>query len=295
MSFERIGILSIGEMGYHWARVLGAHGVKVVTVAEGRSAATRERARNIGVELARSMEDLVSQVDLIVSIVVPSAAKAVANEVALALTKVGRTGSLYMDANAISPMTAELLDGAIGETRAHYIDGCIIGGAAKLDQGTMVYVSGPESARLNELNQLGLQVKVLGASATQASAFKVIHAGLSKGLAGLFTELLVGASALGLLDETLEDYNQNYPGLLQKISNSIGSLPVHAKRRSEEMIELGETFAYYGLTPIVVPAIEKILSSIADLDIAAAGMRRQPLVDAIKLFSEKGLLRTESD
>jgi 3-hydroxyisobutyrate dehydrogenase-like beta-hydroxyacid dehydrogenase len=295
MSFERIGILSIGEMGYHWARVLGAHGVKVVTVAEGRSAATRERARSIGVELARSMEDLVSQVDLIVSIVVPSAAKAVANEVALALTKVGRTGFLYMDANAISPMTAERLDGAIGEARAHYIDGCIIGGAAKLDQGTMVYVSGPESARLNELNQLGLQVKVLGASATQASAFKVIHAGLSKGLAGLFTELLVGASALGLLDETLEDYNQNYPGLLQKISNSIGSLPVHAKRRSEEMIELGETFAYYGLTPIVVPAIEKILSSIADLDIAAAGMRRQPLVDAIKLFSEKGLLRTESE
>jgi 3-hydroxyisobutyrate dehydrogenase-like beta-hydroxyacid dehydrogenase len=294
MSFKSIGILSIGEMGYHWARVLGAHGVKVVTCADGRSAATRERARSIGVELARSMEDLVSQVDLIVSIVVPSAAKAVANEVALALTKVGRTGSLYMDANAISPMTAELLDRAIREAQAHYIDGCIIGGAAKLDQGTLVYVSGPESARLNELNQLGLQVKVLGAGATQASAFKVIHAGLSKGLAGLFTELLVGASALGLLKETLEDYNQNYPGLLQKISNSIGSLPVHAKRRSEEMIELRETFAYNGMAPIVVPAVEKILSSIADLDIAAAGMRRQSLLDAIELFSKNGLLRTKS-
>ncbi len=294
MSFERIGILSIGEMGYHWARVLGAHGVKVLSVEEGRSAATRERAQSIGVELVSSMADLVGQVDLLVSIVVPSAAKEVAERAALALMKVGRTGSLYMDANAVSPMTAESLDRAITGAQAHYIDGCIIGGAAKLDQGTVVYVSGPAASRLSELNQLGLQVKVLGPGTAQASAFKVIHAGLSKGLAGLFTELLVGASALGLLDETLADYNQNYPGLLQKVSNSIGSLPVHARRRSEEMIELRETLAYYGLTPIVVPAIEKVLNAIADLNIDAAASRRQPLVDAIKLFSKTGLLRSES-
>jgi 3-hydroxyisobutyrate dehydrogenase-like beta-hydroxyacid dehydrogenase len=295
MSFERIGILSIGEMGYHWARVLGGHGVKIMTCADGRSAATRERARSIGVEVAPSMEELVSQVDLVVSIVVPSAAKEVAERVALALTKIGRTRSLYMDANAISPMTAESLGRALAQVQAYYIDGCIIGGAAKLDQGTIVYVSGPEASRLNGLNESGVQVKVLGPGATQASAFKVIHAGLSKGLAGLFTELLVGASALGLLDETLEDYDQNYPGLLQKISNSIGSLPVHAKRRSEEMIELRETFNYYGIAPIVVPAVEKILSAIADLNTGAAGTRRQPLVDAIKLFSERGLLRSKSE
>jgi 3-hydroxyisobutyrate dehydrogenase-like beta-hydroxyacid dehydrogenase len=294
MRFEKIGILSIGEMGYHWARVLGGHGVKVVTFANGRSAATRERARNIGVELAPSMEEMLSQVDLVVSIVVPSAAKEVAKEVALALLKIGRTGSLYMDANAVSPMTAESLGRTMIEAKAHYIDGCIIGGAAKLDRGTMVYVSGPESSRLNVLNESGVRVKVLGPGATQASAFKIIHAGLSKGLAGLFTELLVGADTLGLLEETLEDYDRSYPGLLKKISNSIGSLPAHAKRRSEEMIELRETFAYYGLAPRVVPAMEDILSSIAALNTGAAGTRRQSLVDTIKLFSESGLLRAAS-
>jgi 3-hydroxyisobutyrate dehydrogenase-like beta-hydroxyacid dehydrogenase len=241
------------------------------------------------------MDDLVSKVDLMVSIVVPSAAKEVAEQVALALTNIGRTGFPYMDANAISPMTAESLGGVLAQARAHYVDGCIIGGAAKLDQGTVVYVSGPEANRLGALNESGLCVKVLGPGATQASAFKVIHAGLSKGLAGLFTELLVGANALGLLHETLEDYDQNYPGLLKKISNSIGSLPVHAKRRSEEMIELRETFAHYGIAPIVVPAVEKILSSIADLDKGTAATRRQSLVDAVKLFSESGLLRSKSE
>jgi 3-hydroxyisobutyrate dehydrogenase-like beta-hydroxyacid dehydrogenase len=291
MSFERIGILSIGEMGYHWARVLGGHGVKVLSVADGRSAATQERARSAGVELAPSLEDLVSRVDGVVSIVVPSAAKEVAEGVARALTQTGQRGFLFMDANAVAPMTAAALNRALSDAGACYVDGCIIGGAAKLDQGTIVYVSGPEASRFTALNESGLQVKVLGAGATQASAFKIIHAGLSKGLAGLFTELLLGANALGLLDETLEDYERSYPGLLKKISNSIGSLPVHAQRRSEEMTELRETFAYYGIAPILVPALEKILSAIADLNTGAAATRRQPLVDAIKLFAEAGLLR----
>jgi 3-hydroxyisobutyrate dehydrogenase-like beta-hydroxyacid dehydrogenase len=294
MSFERIGILSIGEMGYHWARVLGAHGVKVSSFLEGRSAATRERARSTGVELAPSLEDLVSKADLVVSIVVPSAAKDVAEQVALALTRIRRTGLFYMDANAVSPMTAETLGRTLTQAHAHYVDGCIIGGAAKLDRGTVVYVSGPEAIRLSTLNDSGLRVKVLGTSATQASAFKIIHAGLSKGLAGLFIELLVGANALGLLRETLEDYDESHPGLLQKISGSITSLPVHAKRRSEEMIELRETFAYYGIDPVVVRSVEKILSSIGELNSGEPQKRGENLVDTIKLFSDRGLLSKAS-
>ena len=31
MGLRRIGILSIGEMGYHWARLLTSHGVEVLT------------------------------------------------------------------------------------------------------------------------------------------------------------------------------------------------------------------------------------------------------------------------
>jgi len=294
MSFKSIGILSIGEMGYHWARVLGDHGVKVLSSAQGRSAATCERARRIGVELVSSTEELVSRVDLIVSIVVPFAAKEVAEQVAQALAKCGRRGLIYMDANAVSPMTAEALGRAITEAEAIYVDGCIIGGASKLDQGTVVYVSGAQANRLSDLNYSGLRVKVLGAGATQASAFKILHAGLSKGFAGLFTELLVGANALGLLNETMEDYEKNYPGLLKKIGNSIASLPVHAKRRSEEMVELRETFAHFGINSLVVPSVETLLKAIAESNSrnpSTAAKRQETLVDAIKLFSDRGLLR----
>jgi prephenate dehydrogenase len=43
MAFERIGILSIGEMGYHWAKILTGRGVEVLTYAKDRSETTRKR------------------------------------------------------------------------------------------------------------------------------------------------------------------------------------------------------------------------------------------------------------
>ncbi len=295
MGFNQIGILSIGEMGYHWARTLGAHGAKVLTFAGDRSEATQRRAESVGVELVPSLEDLVSRADLLVSIVVPFAAKPVAQGVARALTKSGRSDLLYVDANAISPMTAEKIGRILARAQARFVDGCILGGAAKIDQGTVVYVSGEHASRLEELNELGLCVKVLGTGLTQASAFKVIHAGLTKGLAGLFTELLVGAEKLGLLDETLEDYERSYPGIANKVGQSILSLPLHAGRRSEEMVELRETYLHYGLNPIVVRSVEKILKAIAALrpgEGAGASARAESLVETIKSFTKRGLLRS---
>ncbi|MEE9149850.1 MAG: NAD(P)-binding domain-containing protein [Candidatus Tectomicrobia bacterium] len=295
MGFNQIGILSIGEMGYHWARTLGAHGAKVLTFAGDRSEATQRHAESVGVELVPSLEDLVSRADLLVSIVVPFAAKPVAQGVARALTKSGRSDLLYVDANAISPMTAEKIGRILARAQARFVDGCILGGAAKIDQGTVVYVSGEHASRLEELNELGLCVKVLGTGLTQASAFKVIHAGLTKGLAGLFTELLVGAEKLGLLDETLEDYERSYPGIANKVGQSILSLPLHAGRRSEEMVELRETYLHYGLNPIVVRSVEKILKAIAALrpgEGAGASARAESLVETIKSFTKRGLLRS---
>lgn len=294
MSFNQIGILSIGEMGYHWARTLGAHGAKVLTFAGDRSEATQRRAESVGVELVPSLEDLVSRADLIVSIVVPFAAKPVAQGVARALTKRGRSDLLYVDANATSPMTAEEIGRILSRAQARFVDGCILGGAARIDQGTMVYVSGEHASSVVPLNELGLCVKVLGTGLTQASAFKVIHAGLTKGLAGLFTELLVGAEKLGLLDETLEDYERSYPGIASKVGQTMLSLPLHAGRRSEEMVELRETYLHYGLNPIVVPAVEKVLKGIAALkpgEGAGASARAESLVEVIKSFTERGLLR----
>ena len=298
MAFQKIGILSIGEMGYHWAKILTGRGAGVLTYAKDRSETTRKRAENVGVQCLPSMNQLVREADLIVSIVVPFAAKRVAAKVGKAAAKSGRKDLLYLDANAISPMTADEIGKTLKQSGVEFVDGCIIGSAAKMDKGAVVYVSGPQAAKIQELASYGFSVKVLGPTIAQASAFKVVYAGLTKGLQGLFVELLMGARSFGLLDEILKRYEESFPGLLDKVTSSIIALRVHAGRRAEEMDELKRTFNHHGLNTFMAPATKKVLQSIAALELGKAsdsGARGEDLLETIELFFQKGLLREKID
>jgi 3-hydroxyisobutyrate dehydrogenase-like beta-hydroxyacid dehydrogenase len=291
---QRIGILSIGEMGFHWARVLTSRGAEVLTYAKDRSETTRKRAENLGVECVPSIDALVKRADLIVSIVVPFAAKRVAVRVARAAAKAQRKDLLYLDANAISPMTAGEIGEVLTRNGVQFIDGCIIGSAAKIDKGAVVYVSGAQASRMQELQSYGFTVRVLGPAVAQASAFKVVYAGLTKGLQGLFVELLVGAKKFGLLEEIITRYEESFPGLLDRIAPSIVGLRIHAGRRAEEMAELRETFQHHGMTALVAPAVRRILQSIADLhpgEGSETGARDGNLLETLELFYDKGLLQ----
>jgi 3-hydroxyisobutyrate dehydrogenase-like beta-hydroxyacid dehydrogenase len=294
MAFQRIGILNIGEMGYHWARMLKGRGVRVLTYAKDRSETTRKRAENLAVECVPSLPALVEEADLVVSIVVPFAAKRVAGKVAKAAAKAGGKELLYLDANAISPMTADEIGKILQPSGVNFVDGCIIGSAAKMDKGAVVYVSGPQAPRIVELEPYGFSVKVLGPRIAQASAFKVVYAGLTKGLQGLFVELLMGARSFGLLDEILNRYEESFPGLLDKVSSSITGLRIHAARRAEEMDELKRTFNHHGMAAFMAPAAQKVLQSIAALEVGKAsetGAREGDLLETLELFFQKGLLR----
>jgi 3-hydroxyisobutyrate dehydrogenase-like beta-hydroxyacid dehydrogenase len=248
------------------------------------------------VKCVPSTATLVKDADLIVSIVVPSAAKRVATKVAKAAAKSGRRNLIYLDANAISPMTANEIGKVLQPSGVDFVDGCIIGSATKMDKGAVVYVSGPQAAKLQDLEPYGFSVKVLGPTVAQASAFKVVYAGLTKGLQGLFVELLMGARKFGLLDEILKRYEESFPGLLDKVTSSIVGLRIHAARRAEEMDELKRTFGYHGMKAFMAPAVQKVLQSIAELDVgktSATGGREGDLLETLELFFNKGLLQQE--
>jgi 3-hydroxyisobutyrate dehydrogenase-like beta-hydroxyacid dehydrogenase len=297
MAFQKIGIMSIGEMGFHWAKLLKSHGVEVLTYDKDRGEVSRKRAENAGVKSVASMNALVKEAELIVSIVVPFAAKKVAAKVAKAAEKTGRKDLLYLDANAISPMTADTISSVLTPAGVNFVDGCIIGGASKMGKGTMVYVSGPDAARMQALEAFNIPIKILGARTNQASAFKVVYAGLTKGLQGLFCELLMGARKFGLLNELRSQYEESFPGLLDKVSGSIVGLRIHAGRRAEEMDELRRTFNTHGLKSFMAPGAQKVLQAIAALNIgqaSASGARQGDLSETLELFYEQGLLQLDS-
>ena len=297
MAFQKIGIMSIGEMGFYWAKLLKSHGVDVLTYDKDRGEVSRKRAENAGVRSVASMNALVKEAELIVSIVIPFAAKKVAAKVAKAAAKAGRKDLMYLDANAISPMTADAITSVLTPAGVNFVDGCIIGGASKMGKGTMVYVSGPDAARMQALEAFNIPVKILGPRTNQASAFKVVYAGLTKGLQGLFCELLMGAQKFGLLNELRAQYEESYPGLLDKVSASIIGLRIHAGRRAEEMDELKRTFNTHGLHSYMAPGAQKVLQAIAALGVGQAsddGTRQGDLAETLKLFYDNGLLQIAS-
>ncbi|HLN83629.1 MAG TPA: NAD(P)-binding domain-containing protein [Candidatus Binatia bacterium] len=295
MAFENIAIMSIGEMGFHWAKLLKGHGVEVLTYDKDRGEVSRKRGQNAGVKSVGSLTDLVRQSDVIVSIVVPSAAIDVARKVAEAVKTAGRKNLIFLDANAISPMTAEEIAKNLQPAGVSFVDGCIIGSAARMGKGTIVYVSGPEANHLQILEKFNIPVKVLGASTSQASAFKVVYAGLTKGLQGLFCELFMGARRFGLLQEIRAQYDESFPGLLDKVSSSIVGLSIHAGRRAEEMDELKRTFNHFGMRSFMAPAAQKVLEAIAALprrEASASGARAGELFETLERFYDMGLLRS---
>ena len=295
MAFENIAIMSIGEMGFHWAKLLKGHGVEVLTYDKDRGEVSRKRGEHAGVKSVGSLTDLVRQSDLIVSIVVPSAAIDVAKKVAEAVKTAGRKNLIFLDANAISPMTAEEIAKNLQPAGVSFVDGCIIGSAARMGKGTIVYVSGPEANHLQILEKFNIPVKVLGASTSQASAFKVVYAGLTKGLQGLFCELLMGARRFGLLEEIRAQYDESFPGLLGKVASSIVGLSIHAGRRAEEMDELKRTFNHFGMRSFMAPAAQKVLEAIAALprrEASTSGAREGELFETLERFYDMGLLRS---
>ena len=292
MAFQRIAILSIGEMGYHWARLLSSRGVEVLSYLKGRSEATHRRAAEAGVKLVPTMKQLVAESDLIVSIVVPFAAPRVAASLAKTLAQTPKRGVLFLDANAISPITAQEIDRMLKPVGVSFVDGCIIGGASKLGRA-VIYVSGPEAEKIKGLEAFGLNVEVLGPEIAQASAFKILYAGLSKGLQALLVELLLGAQKYGLLDELVQRYGKSHPGLVDGVGHTIAALTVHGARRAEEMVELIKTLRAKGLKPVMAPATRRVLASIGALNLGklSAGQKEENLREVLGVLLENGLLQ----
>ncbi len=266
MKIETVAILNTGEMGHHVASVLKNHGLKVVTCLEGRSERTRKLAAKAGVSNLSTLDDVAAQSDIIISIVVPSSAKQVAQAVAAAVLRSGKS-VLFADANAVSAMTAVSIGEIIVRAGGRFADVSIIGTAAKVGKGTTFYVSGPCASEFAELKNFGLEVEVLGDQAGQASAFKIVYAGLTKGVSALMTEQLLLAHSLGILNQIMDKYRAKFPDMMRFMEANLPRLPFRAGRRSDEMEELSRTLAEAGLTPVMAPASQRMLASIGELNL----------------------------
>src|SRR5690606_27172084 len=115
-----------------------------------------------------------------------------------------------------------------------------------------IYASGADAGDLTVLNDYGLDIRVVGPEAGQASGLKMCYAALTKGLTALGTELLMAAELMGLSEALRAEQRQSMPQVLAWLEQTTPSMPPKAYRWVGEMEEIATTFADLGLTPNIL-------------------------------------------
>jgi len=220
-----VGLLHPGEMGSAVGRVLQDNGHEVVWASEGRSDATRERARSF--RDAGTVAALAREVELILSICPPHGAVGVARALR------GFDG-IYVDANAISPMRAQ----EVAALHPRFVDGGIVGGPPE-EPGTTLYLSGDEAPAVAALwDGSVLETRVVN----DASAVKMVYAAWSKGTAAMLLAIRDVARHFDVEDE----WQLAAPELAEPLARAEVSAARKGWRWVGEMQEIADAFAAAG-------------------------------------------------
>ena len=248
MSVRTVAVLSPGNMGHAVGRALGRHGMDVVTCLTGRSERTRGLAKDAGIRDVPSLEVLVEESDLILSILVPAEAVGLAKEVAEALRETG-ANTAFADCNAVSPDTAREAGRVIEEAGGRFIDAGIIGSPPGEGTPPRFYASGPHEGVLAELDGKGIVVKPMGGDVGRGSAIKMCYAAWTKGASALRTALLTAAELLGISGELRQEFQFSQEAAYRAMESSVPGLSGKAFRWVGEMEEIAATFEKVGVTP----------------------------------------------
>lgn len=252
-------------MGHAVGREFRAGGLEVLTCLSGRSPRTCRLAERAGFRTVPSLEALAEQADLILSILVPEAAVALAEAVAKALTRTG-CRPVFADCNAVSPATSRRIAGIISGAGGRYLDASIIGPPPGQGQPPRFYVSGSNAEAMAQLDGRGIAVKWIGSEIGRASGIKMCYAGLTKGTLALHAAVLTSAEALGLSAELRSElaYSQ---GRKLKAMEQVRRVPAKAFRWIAEMEEIARTFGSVGVTPEIHSGAAEVFRMVAESDL----------------------------
>lgn len=227
-----VGLLHPGAMGAAVGRCLRGVGVPVVWASDGRGADTRGRADEAGLTDVGSVDALVEASDVVLSVCPPDAAVEVAR---LARRHTG----IYVDANAVAPVTMAEVAAALPEARV--VDGGIIGLPPRPGRGTRLYLAGDGADEVAPLwAGSDLEVLVLPGPLGAASALKMAYAGWTKGSAALLLTMRAAAREAGVEDALVAEWGHSLPDLPARHDAALASAREKGWRWVGEMEQIAQ-------------------------------------------------------
>ena len=254
----RILLLHPGAMGASIGAALVGKGHAVTWVAQGRSAATAQRASKAGVRAVATLAEAVADAQVALSVCPPDAAL----ELAQAVRGAGFVRT-YVDANAVAPATARQVAAVFPGS---YVDGGIIGPPAWREGATRLYLAGPDAAEIAALFEGTLvDARTVQGGTDAASALKMCYAAFTKGSSALLLAVRALAERNGVTDDLLQEWNISQPGLAARSAATATSTSAKAWRFEGEMREIAATFAAADLPDGFHQAAAEIYARMAGL------------------------------
>jgi len=255
-------------MGSAIAASLATRGIRVLTCLDGRSERSRQLAADNAMEDMDSLESLVGTADIFLSIMPPAAALDFANTV---LPLIGKADNdcLFVDCNAVSPMTVLNIASVAAEYEVRFQDAGIIGAAPRSDRiPVRFYTSGPWNDEIAGLATELIDVKPIGVEIGQASGIKMVYASLTKGTHALRAAALMAGEELGVGEEIRSEWQYSLPDVFTAMEKRIPNLAADSGRWTGEMREIAATYASLGITPAFHHGAEWIYELLAGTSLA---------------------------
>lgn len=263
-----IGILGMGSMGAAVGTALKTFGHRVLTDLNGRSDVSVQRAKERGIEVVDGLNRLMAEVDILFSIVPPDQALPLAETLADESAGISER-PVIVDANAVAPQTAQRIALVCKNADLPFLDGGIVGGPPTVEARPRLYLSGSHADAVAPLDGHAFDHVILHGQAGQASMFKMLYAGLTKGLNALLVNQLMAAERAGLFEAYVEELAMSQQALLARAEGVIPRMPADAERWTPEMREIASALAELGLPTGFHRAAERVMQRLASSPFAA--------------------------
>ena len=234
-----IGLISPGQMGASIGAAASHSATRVIWAGDGRSKASHTRASDAGLENGGTIDTLVKDSDIILSVCPPHDAEDVALQV-----KQHAFPGLFVDCNAIAPEKSRQIAERFGYQ--NFVDGGIVGGPAwKSESGTRLYLSGDRSKEIAALfDNSPLETTIISDEIGAASAMKMVFAAYTKGTTALLAAILGVAEKEGVRNVLESQWGQTFT---EQTYQRVVANSAKAWRFEGEMQEIAATFENAGL------------------------------------------------
>jgi len=266
----RLGIIGFGEVGQGIGTGLRSEGLDRVAAYDigafdgPFSGAKQACARESGIALLGSPDELAANADLII-IAVPAANS---DEAAASIADAIEARHLYFDLVSTTPAVKVRQAEPLKAKGTLIADGGIMTSPLHDGHRIIIKASGPGAARAHDLlTPWGMRIAVVSDRLGAATGIKILRSVVMKGLEALLHECAVGAERYGIRNEVLEtisEFMDSRP-FAETAKFLIRSGMIHAGRRSGEAEMAAEALEEAGIEPVMTDATTRMLARVAEL------------------------------